>query len=205
MPRPKTILKPFLLPGRLEVGCDEAGRGSLAGPVYAAAVILKNNFYHPVLNDSKLLSEKQRFMLRPIIEQEAIAWAVAAIDNHEIEKINILNASIKAMQVAIQKLAITPDFILVDGNKFKPYKDIPHQCIVGGDGKFMSIAAASILAKTYRDNFMVKIGQGFPEYGWEKNKGYATKMHREAIVKYGISSYHRKTYLGNILQQNFSF
>lgn len=205
MTRPKTRLKQFLLPGRLEVGCDEAGRGALAGPVYAAAVILKNNFYHPALNDSKQLSEKQRYMLRPIIEQEAVAWAVAAIDNHEIEKINILNASIKAMQSAIEKLTITPDFILVDGNKFKPYKDIPHQCIVGGDGQFTSIAAASVLAKTYRDDFMVKIGQKFPQYGWEKNKGYATKMHREAIVKYGISPYHRKTYLGNILQQSFSF
>jgi len=205
LPRPKTTLKSFLLPGRLEVGCDEAGRGSLAGPVYAAAVILKNNFYHPTLNDSKQLSEKQRYMLRPIIEQEAVAWAVAAIDNYEIEKINILNASIKAMQAAIEKLTIMPDFILVDGNKFKPYKDIPHQCIVGGDGKFMSIAAASVLAKTYRDDFMVKIGQEFPQYGWEKNKGYATKIHRKAILKYGISPYHRKTYLGNILQQSFSF
>ena len=202
---PKTKLKPFLLSGRQETGCDEAGRGALAGPVYAAAVILKPDFFHPLLNDSKQLTEKQRYELRPIIEQEAIAWAVAAIDQREIEKINILNASIKAMQTAIGKLTVIPDFILVDGNKFKPYKKIPHQCIVGGDGKFTAIAAASILAKTYRDDFMVKIDNEFPKYGWEKNKGYATKIHREAIIKYGISPYHRKTYLGNILQGSFSF
>ena len=198
-------MKPFLLSGRREVGCDEAGRGALAGPVYAAAVILKPDFFHPILNDSKQLTKKQRYELRPIIEQEAVAWAVAAIDHREIEKINILNASIKAMQTAIGKLSVIPDFILVDGNKFKPYKDIPHQCIVGGDGKFMSIAAASILAKTYRDDFMVKISKEFPNYGWDKNKGYATKTHREAIVKFGISPYHRKTYLGNILQGSFNF
>ncbi|MCD6367357.1 MAG: ribonuclease HII [Bacteroidales bacterium] len=198
-------MKPFLLSGRQETGCDEAGRGALAGPVYAAAVILKPDFFHPLLNDSKQLTEKQRYELRPIIEQEAIAWAVAAIDQREIEKINILNASIKAMQTAIGKLTVIPDFILVDGNKFKPYKKIPHQCIVGGDGKFTAIAAASILAKTYRDDFMVKIDNEFPKYGWEKNKGYATKIHREAIIKYGISPYHRKTYLGNILQGSFSF
>ncbi len=202
---PKTKLKPFLLSGRQEAGCDEAGRGALAGPVYAAAVILKNDFFHPLLNDSKQLTEKQRYELRPIIEREAVAWAVAAIDHAEIEKINILNASIKAMQTAIGKLAVIPDFILVDGNKFKRYKNIPHQCIIGGDGKFTAIAAASILAKTYRDDFMVKISNTFPKYGWDKNKGYATKMHREAIVKYGISPYHRKTYLGNILQRSFNF
>lgn len=205
MATPKTTLKPFLLSGRREVGCDEAGRGALSGPVYAAAVILKPDFLHPLLNDSKQLTEKQRYELRPIIEKEAIAWAVAAIDHREIEKINILNASIKAMQSAIEKLAVIPDFILVDGNKFKPYKNILHQCIVGGDGKFMSIAAASILAKTYRDDFMIKISKEFPKYGWEHNKGYATKTHREAIVKFGISPYHRKTYLGNILQGRFNF
>ena len=202
---PKTKLKPFLLSGRQEAGCDEAGRGALAGPVYAAAVILKPDFFHPLLNDSKQLTEKQRYELRPVIEKEAVAWAVAAIDHAEIEKINILNASIKAMQTAIGKLSATPDFILVDGNKFKPYKDIPHQCIIGGDGKFTAIAAASILAKTYRDDFMVKIDKEYPEYGWKKNKGYATKTHREAIVKFGISPYHRKTYLGNILQGSFNF
>ena len=202
---PKTKLKPFLLSSRQEAGCDEAGRGALAGPVYAAAVILKPDFFHPLLNDSKQLTEKQRYELRPVIEKEAVAWAVAAIDHAEIEKINILNASIKAMQTAIGKLSATPDFILVDGNKFKPYKDIPHQCIIGGDGKFTAIAAASILAKTYRDDFMVKIDKEYPEYGWKKNKGYATKTHREAIVKFGISPYHRKTYLGNILQGSFNF
>ncbi len=202
---PKITLNPFLLSGRKEAGCDEAGRGALAGPVYAAAVILKPDFYHPLLNDSKQLTEKQRYELRPIIEKQAIAWAVATIDHTEIEKINILNASIKAMQTALSKLSVEPEFILVDGNKFKPYKNIPHQCIVGGDGKFSSIAAASVLAKTYRDDFMVKIGIKFPKYCWDKNKGYATKTHREAIVRFGISPYHRKTYLGNILQRKFDF
>ncbi len=205
MTTPKTALKPFLLSGKREAGCDEAGRGALAGPVYAAAVILEEDFFHPLLNDSKQLTEKQRYELRPIIEEKAIAWAVAAIDHQKIEKINILNASIRAMHIALEKLSVSPEFILVDGNKFKPFKDIPHQCIVGGDGKFMSIAAASILAKTYRDDFMVKIGTEFPKYGWDKNKGYATKIHREAIIKFGISPYHRKTYLGNILQGSFNF
>lgn len=177
-----------------EVGCDEAGRGCLAGPVFAAAVILPNDFKCEMLNDSKKIAEKNRYKLKKIIETNAIAWAVASVDNQEIDKINILNASILAMHKAIDKLPFKPDFILVDGNKFKKYQHIPHECVVKGDGKYASIAAASILAKTHRDDFVKEIHKKYPQYGWDKNKAYPTKQHRIAIVKFGITPYHRKSY-----------
>lgn len=191
------MLLPFLHTGVTEAGLDEAGRGCYAGPVFAAAVILPADFFHPLLNDSKQLKEKDRNTLRPIIEKESIAFAVAAIDNEEIDTINILQASYKAMHVSVSNLKITPDFLLVDGNRFKPYNKIPHQCIIKGDGKYASIAAASILAKTYRDAFMYNLHQEFPQYGWTKNKGYGTLQHRKAIAEYGLCKYHRKSY--NIL------
>lgn len=179
---------------KLEVGTDEAGRGCLAGPVVAAAVILPTNFEHELLNDSKQLTEKQREKLRPYIEKHALAYAVAFVDEKKIDKINILQASILAMQKSIGKLKIKPEFIIVDGNKFKPYKNIPFETIVKGDAKYKSIAAASILAKTYRDDFMVKIGAKFPDYFWHKNKGYPTKQHRNAIREFGVTKFHRKTF-----------
>jgi ribonuclease HII len=191
----KTIyLKPFLQNGRLEAGCDEAGRGCLAGAVYAAAVILPADFYHPLLNDSKQISEKQRYELRPYIEENAVAYAVAWIDNTEIDKINILNASILAMHRALDKLNTAPDFILIDGNRFKPYKGISYQCIVKGDASYASIAAASVLAKTYRDDYMKELAAEYPYYDWEHNKGYPTRKHRAAIAKYGVTPYHRTSY-----------
>ncbi len=177
-----------------ECGCDEAGRGCLAGPVVAAAVILPIGFICPQLNDSKKLTEKERDALRPIIEREALAWAVAEVDNVEIDEINILNASILAMYRAIDKLTIRPEFIIVDGNKFKPYHDIHHQTIVKGDSKYLSIAAASILAKTYRDEMMQTLHSEFPFYDWDKNKAYPTLKHRAGIREYGTTSYHRMTY-----------
>jgi len=175
----------------LEAGCDEAGRGCYAGPVFAAAVILPNNFYHPLLNDSKKVSEKNRLILKDIIEQSAIAWAVASVDNNEIDQINILKASFKAMHLAIAALKTKPALLLIDGNRFTPYKKMTHHCIIKGDGKYSSIAAASILAKTHRDAYMQKIHQEFPVYKWEKNKGYGTLDHREAIAKKGLCKYHR--------------
>jgi ribonuclease HII len=178
----------------IEAGCDEAGRGCLAGPVFAAAVILPHNFKCKELNDSKKLSEKQREGLRIIIEREAMAWAVASISNVEIDKINILNASIKAMHVALEKLKIQPDYIIVDGNRFKPFKKVPHSCIIKGDGKYMNIAAASILAKTHRDEFMLKQHLKFSQFSWNKNKGYPTKVHRDAIAVYGTSPLHRMSF-----------
>lgn len=178
----------------LECGCDEAGRGCLAGPVVAAAVILPKDFVCPLLNDSKQLTEKERNALRPIIEKEALAWAVAEVDNTEIDKINILNASILAMHRAIDKLVLRPEFIIVDGNKFKPYGDIHHQTIVKGDSKYLSIAAASVLAKTHRDELMLQLHVEFPVYDWDKNKAYPTLKHRAAIRTYGTTSYHRMTY-----------
>jgi len=178
----------------LECGCDEAGRGCLAGPVVAAAVILPSDFNCPLLNDSKQLSEKVRNQLRPIIEKEALAWAVAEVDNNEIDQINILNASILAMHRAIDKLQLRPEFIIVDGNKFKPYKKIHHQTIVKGDSKYLSIAAASILAKTHRDEIMQLLHAQFPVYDWCNNKAYPTIKHRTGIRKYGTTSYHRLTY-----------
>lgn len=178
----------------LEAGTDEAGRGCLSGPVVAAAVILPEDFKHPFLNDSKQLSEKKREELRPFIEENALAFSVTFIHQEEVDELNVLQASITGMQRSISQLKIKPEFIIVDGNKFKPYKDIPHQTIVKGDAKFMSIAAASVLAKTYRDEFMEKIHQEFPQYNWQKNKGYPTKEHRNAIREFGITKYHRKTF-----------
>ena len=178
----------------LEAGTDEAGRGCLAGPVTAAAVILPPNFKLPLLNDSKKITEKQRFALRPEIEHQAIAYAIAHVYQEEIDEINILNASIKAMHLALEQLSKKPEYIIVDGNRFKSFQEIPHQCIVKGDGKYQNIAAASILAKTYRDDFMEKLGLEFPQYDWKKNKGYPTKKHREAIKKYGITTYHRTSF-----------
>lgn len=179
---------------KLECGIDEAGRGCLAGPVTAAAVILNENFAHAVLNDSKQLSERKRDFLKPIIELESISFGVAHIYQDKIDKINILNASILAMHHAIDLLNPYPHFIIVDGNKFKPYKNIPFETIIKGDGKFMSIAAASVLAKTYRDDYMIRIHDEFPMYNWKQNKGYPTEEHRDAIKKYGITKYHRKTF-----------
>ena len=195
------MLASYLHKHLLEAGLDEAGRGCYAGPVFAAAVILPKDFYHPLLNDSKQLNEKQRDLLRPIIEKESIAFAVALVDNDTIDNINILQASFTAMHLSINDLKIAPKFLLIDGNRFKPYQNIPHQCIIKGDGKYASIAAASILAKTYRDEFMQKIHLAFPQYGWDKNKGYGTAIHRKAIEAYGLCSYHRKSF--NILPENF--
>tara|TARA_Y100001934_G_C12283463_1_gene741138 strand:+ start:911 stop:1507 length:597 start_codon:yes stop_codon:yes gene_type:complete len=180
--------------GVIEAGCDEAGRGCLAGPVFAAAVILPENFHHPVLNDSKKLSHSQREELRQIIEGEALAWKVAMLDNNEIDEHNILNASFMAMHRAVDDLNTKPELLLIDGNRFIPYDGIPHQCIIKGDGKFSSIAAASILAKTHRDEFMLNLSFEHPQYNWSQNKGYPTAEHRAAIMKHGISSYHRKSF-----------
>lgn len=178
----------------IEAGCDEAGRGCLAGPVYAAAVILPRNFENPAINDSKKLSKNQREKLREIIEKEAISWAVASVDNNEIDEINILNASFLAMHRAIEKLKKQPELLLIDGNRFKTYKEIPHKCIIKGDGKFLSIAAASILAKTHRDEYMKKLHLEFPDYDWKNNKGYPTPKHKAAIAKHGITDFHRKSF-----------
>ncbi|MFB6319223.1 ribonuclease HII [Saccharicrinis sp. FJH54] len=177
-----------------EAGCDEAGRGCLAGPVYAAAVILPPDFKNTLLNDSKQLSEKNRYQLREIIEREALTWAVASCSPEEIDQINILNASILSMHRAIEKLNILPEHLIIDGNRFKRYKEIPHLCVVKGDGKYLSIAAASILAKTYRDDYMLKLHRDFPDYAWERNKGYPTKAHRAAIAEKGITPHHRKSF-----------
>jgi len=191
------MLPSFLDINKTEAGVDEAGRGCYAGPVFSAAVILPKDFFHPLLNDSKKLSEKQRDILRPIIEKESIAFGVAPVDNDEIDEINILQASYKAMHLSIDQLKPKPNILLIDGNRFKPYKKITHQCIVKGDGKFASIAAASILAKTYRDEYMNLIHKEFPDYGWDKNKGYGTAVHRSAIERMGLCKYHRKSF--NIL------
>lgn len=178
----------------IEAGCDEAGRGCYAGPVVAAAVILPKNFKHPLLNDSKKLSAAQREELRPIIEKNAIAFGIGVIDHEEIDRINILKASFKAMHQAIAALGTTPSLLLIDGNRFSAYPSIPHQCFVKGDGRFASIAAASILAKTYRDQLMQELHQEFPQYGWDQNKGYGTAVHRKAIEKLGLCRYHRKSF-----------
>ena len=192
--------------GKIEAGCDEAGRGCLAGSVYAAAVILPENYQNELLNDSKQLTEKKRYELREIIKQEAVAWAVGIVTPDEIDKINILNASILAMHRALDQLTVRPEAIIVDGNRFKKYHDVPHTTIVKGDGKYLSIAAASILAKTYRDDYMNELAKAYPQYDWLSNKGYPTKKHREAIREYGISPFHRKTF--NLLgdgQLSFDF
>ncbi len=199
------MLKPYLNKGAIEVGCDEAGRGCLAGPVYAAAVILPKNYKNEFLDDSKKLSEKKRNKLKEMIKNDALAWAVASVDNNEIDKINILNASVKAMHSAIEQLKIRPEHILVDGNRFKPYQNIPHKCIIKGDGKYMSIAAASILAKTFRDEFMRDLHTKHPEYHWDRNKGYPTILHRKAIAEFGITKYHRKTFKLLSTQKKINF
>lgn len=188
-----------------EAGCDEAGRGAYAGPVVAAAVILPPNFYHPLLNDSKLVKESVRNELRTIIEQQAICYAVAMVDNQEIDKINILKASFKAMHLAIAQLTTLPQLLLIDGNRFAPYAAIPHQCIVKGDSKYASIAAASILAKTYRDAYMQQLHPQFPHYQWQQNKGYGTAIHRKAIEQFGLCHYHRLSYQISPLQQKKLF
>ena len=217
------MLEAYLNKGLIEAGCDEAGRGCLAGPVFAAAVILPADFRNEMLNDSKQLTEKKRYQLREVIEREALAWAVGIVDNKEIDKINILNASILAMHRALDQLTVRPEYIIVDGNRWKPYQEptandnvndndnepnvVPATTIVKGDGKYLSIAAASILAKTYRDDFMLRIHEEFPQYHWDKNKGYPAKVHREAIRQYGTTPYHRMSFnlLGNIQQLEFDF
>lgn len=188
------MLEQYLIKGRIEAGCDEAGRGCLAGPVTAAAVILPEDFHNELLNDSKQLTERQRELLRPIIEREAIAWAVAFVSPQEIDEINILRASFTAMHRAIDQLTTRPEALLIDGNRFIKYQDIPHTCIVKGDGKMMSIAAASVLAKTHRDEYMQRIAQDFPQYAWDKNKGYPTPAHRAAIELHGATPHHRMSF-----------
>ena len=217
------MLEAYYKEGLIEAGCDEAGRGCLAGPVFAAAVILPSDFRNEMLNDSKQLTEKKRYQLREVIEREALAWAVGIVDNNVIDKINILNASILAMHRALDQLTIRPEYIIVDGNRWKPYQEltandnvndndnepkvVPATTIVKGDGKYLSIAAASILAKTYRDDFMLRIHEEFPQYHWDKNKGYPAKVHREAIRQYGTTPYHRMSFnlLGNTQQLEFDF
>ena len=217
------MLKAYYKEGLIEAGCDEAGRGCLAGPVFAAAVILPSDFRNEMLNDSKQLTEKKRYQLRDVIEREALAWAVGIVDNKEIDKINILNASILAMHRALDQLTVRPEYIIVDGNRWKPYQEftandnvndndnepkvVPATTIVKGDGKYLSIASASILAKTYRDDFMLRIHEEFPQYHWDKNKGYPAKVHREAIRQYGTTPYHRMSFnlLGDTQQLEFDF
>lgn len=200
------MLLPYLNEGLIEAGCDEAGRGCLAGAVYAAAVILPSGFRNELLNDSKQLTEARRYALREVIEREAVAWAVGVVTPEEIDKINILNASFLAMHRAIDALKVRPEHLLIDGNRFKKYEGIPHTTIVKGDGKYLSIAAASILAKTYRDDYMNRLHDEYPFYDWNRNKGYPTKKHREAIREHGVSPYHRNTFnlLGDA-QLSFSF
>lgn len=189
------MLKPYFRPNTIEAGCDEAGRGCLAGPVFAAAVVLPSNFGNSILNDSKLLTVKQRLVLREIIIANALDYSVQQVSNEEIDRINILNASILGMHKSVAALnKVKPELLLIDGNRFKDYSEIPHQCIIKGDSLYMSIAAASVLAKTFRDDFMEKLHQEFPQYGWLKNKGYPTKEHRLAIQEFGITPYHRLTY-----------
>ena len=217
------MLEAYYKEGLIEAGCDEAGRGCQAGPVFAAAVILPSDFRNEMLNDSKQLTEKKRYQLREVIEREALAWAVGIVDNNEIDKINILNASILAMHRALDQLTVRPEYIIVDGNRWKPYQEltandnvndndnepkvVPATTIVKGDGKYLSIAAASILAKTYRDDFMLRIHEEFPQYHWDKNKGYPAKVHREAIRQYGTTPYHRMSFnlLGDTQQLEFDF
>lgn len=188
------MLLPYMNSGVVEAGCDEAGRGCLAGAVYAAAVVLPPNFRNELLNDSKKLTEKQRYALRPLIEEAALAWAVGIVTPQEIDRINILNASFLAMHRAIEQLRVTPQHLLIDGNRFKPYPGIAHTCVVKGDGKYEAIAAASILAKTYRDDYMNELHEKYPMYDWKSNKGYPTKAHRAAIAQYGPSPYHRLSF-----------
>ena len=192
---PKEIhLLQYMQPGRMEAGCDEAGRGPLAGPVYAAAVILPEDFHHPLLNDSKQMTERARNILRPIIEREAVAWAVEAVSAAEIDRLNILGASITGMQRAVRRLSVRPDFLLVDGNRFRPFDGFEYRTVVHGDATYASIAAASVLAKTWRDEYMRRIASEFPQYGWERNMGYPTAEHIQAIKKYGYTPYHRMSF-----------
>jgi len=196
MPR-KIELLPYMEAGRLEAGCDEAGRGPLAGPVFAAAVILPEYFHHPLLNDSKQMSEKDRDLLRPVIEKEALAWAVEAVSAEEIDNLNILWASVTGMQRAVRKLAVKPEFLLIDGNKFRPFDGYSfknYKTVVHGDATYASIAAASVLAKTWRDEYMRKLALEYPQYGWDHNMGYPTKEHIEAIKEYGLTPFHRKSF-----------
>lgn len=188
------MLKNYYEQGRVEAGCDEAGRGCLAGSVYAAAVILPPDYHNERLNDSKKLTARQRYALRQDIERNAVAWAVGVVTPQEIDQINILNASILAMHRALDQLQVRPEAIIVDGNRFKPFRDLPHTTIVKGDGKYLSIAAASILAKTYRDDEMVRLAQEYPDYDWQHNMGYPTRKHREAIRQHGVTPYHRRTF-----------
>ena len=188
------MLEKWFYEGMTEAGCDEAGRGCLAGSVYAAAVILPKDYENPLLNDSKQLTERRRYELRQQIERDAISWAVGIVTPEEIDRINILNASILAMHRALDKLTVRPEAVIVDGNRFKPYRDLPCTTIVKGDGKYLSIAAASILAKTYRDDYMNQLAEEFPQYDWKSNKGYPTRKHREAIRQYGTTPYHRMSY-----------
>lgn len=188
------MLKNYYEQGRVEAGCDEAGRGCLAGSVYAAAVILPPDYHNERLNDSKKLTARQRYALRQNIERDAVAWAVGVVTPQEIDQINILNASILAMHRALDQLKVRPEAIIVDGNRFKPYRDLPHTTIVKGDGKYLSIAAASILAKTYRDDEMIRLAQEYPDYDWQHNMGYPTRKHREAIRQHGVTPYHRRTF-----------
>lgn len=188
------MLKNYYELGRVEAGCDEAGRGCLAGSVYAAAVILPPDYHNERLNDSKKLTARQRYALRQDIERDAVAWAVGVVTPQEIDQINILNASILAMHRALDQLQVRPEAIIVDGNRFKPYRDLPHTTIVKGDGKYLSIAAASILAKTYRDDEMIRLAQEYPDYDWQHNMGYPTRKHREAIRQHGLTPYHRRTF-----------
>ena len=188
------MLESHYYEGKIEAGCDEAGRGCLAGSVYAAAVILPEGYQNELLNDSKQLTERRRYQLREIIERDAVAWAVGIVTPEEIDKINILNASILAMHRALDQLKVRPEVVIVDGNRFKPYQKLPYTTIVKGDGKYLSIAAASILAKTYRDDYMNRLAEEYPQYDWRSNKGYPTKKHRDAIRQFGITPYHRKSY-----------
>lgn len=188
------MLQPYFQEELIEAGCDEAGRGCLAGPVFAAAVILPKDFFHPLLNDSKQLTAAERYELKPIIEEQAISFAVGSLCNKQIDKINILKASFKSMHLAIGKLSIQPELLLIDGNRFTPYKKIPHQCIIQGDALYSSIAAASILAKTYRDDYMKDLHRLFPQYNWAQNKGYGTREHQVALDKHGPTKYHRTSF-----------
>ena len=201
------MLLPYLHKGVIEAGCDEAGRGCLAGPVYAAAVILPPDYHNEMLNDSKQLSEKRRYELREVIQRDALAWAVGVVDNHEIDEINILRASILAMHRALDALSLRPEEVIVDGNRFLPYGSLPYTTVIKGDGKYLSIAAASILAKTYRDDCMLRLHEEYPVYHWDKNKGYPAPVHREAIRQYGTTPYHRLTFnlLGESPQLEFQF
>ena len=193
MPR-EILLLNHMNEGLVEAGCDEAGRGPLAGPVYAAAVILPEDFHHPLLNDSKKMTEKARETLRPVIEREAVAWAVEAVSAEEIDRINILNASITGMQRAVRRLGIRPDFLLIDGNRFKPFDGYRYATVIHGDATYASIAAASVLAKTWRDEHMRRLAREYPQYGWDRNMGYPTREHLDAIIEYGYTPYHRKSF-----------